>query len=187
MDWQLDLLDHTQLHTITVYKLHNSLLQLQLFLEDCCSARILTRNWNWNPLLSCQLTNSHLTSQSQSQNRPVYSRGTDHKENTSCRISPLLPREQTIKRTTVPSTVAFRLGSDHIENAGRFHCCVFIRCHSNGCQHMPYCLELARHTIITSCAQSIFWHSFYVNITLPFITRSLKLFLLTKILLEFFI
>jgi hypothetical protein len=32
--------------TITVYTLHNSLLQLQLFSEDCCSARILTRNWN---------------------------------------------------------------------------------------------------------------------------------------------
>jgi hypothetical protein len=30
-------------HTITVYTLHNSLMQLQLFSEDCCSARILTR------------------------------------------------------------------------------------------------------------------------------------------------
>jgi hypothetical protein len=30
-------------HTITVYTLHNSLLQLQLFFEDCCSDRILTR------------------------------------------------------------------------------------------------------------------------------------------------
>jgi hypothetical protein len=41
LDWQLDLLDHTQIHTITVYTLHNSLLQLQLF---------------WHPLPS--LTNS---------------------------------------------------------------------------------------------------------------------------------
>jgi hypothetical protein len=56
LDWQLDLLDHTQLHKITVYTLHNSLSQLQLFSEDCCPARILTRNWNWNSLLSCQLT-----------------------------------------------------------------------------------------------------------------------------------
>jgi hypothetical protein len=37
-------------HTVTVYTLHNSLLQLQLFSEDCCSARILTHNWNC-PLL----------------------------------------------------------------------------------------------------------------------------------------
>jgi hypothetical protein len=44
LDWQLNLLDQTQLHTITVYTLHYSLLQLQLFSEDCCSARILTRN-----------------------------------------------------------------------------------------------------------------------------------------------
>jgi hypothetical protein len=29
----------------------------------------------------------------------LYSPGADHKENTSCRVSPLLPREQTIKRT----------------------------------------------------------------------------------------
>jgi hypothetical protein len=58
MDWQLDLLDHTQLHTITVYTLHNPLLQLQLFSEDCCSARILSRNCNCNSLLSCQLTKS---------------------------------------------------------------------------------------------------------------------------------
>jgi hypothetical protein len=47
-------------------------------------------------------------------NRPGYGRGTDHKENTSCRISPLLAREPTIKRTTVPSTVGCRLGSDHM-------------------------------------------------------------------------
>jgi hypothetical protein len=33
-------------HTITVFTLHNSLLQLQLFSEDCCSARILTRSWS---------------------------------------------------------------------------------------------------------------------------------------------
>jgi hypothetical protein len=33
-------------HTITVYTLHKSLMQLQLFSEGCCSARILTRNWN---------------------------------------------------------------------------------------------------------------------------------------------
>jgi hypothetical protein len=73
LDWQLDLLDHTQLHTITMYTLYNfavhystcrvfllclhwlpvfqyrrirSPATLQLFFEDCCSARILTRNWN---------------------------------------------------------------------------------------------------------------------------------------------
>jgi hypothetical protein len=73
LDWQLDLLGHTQLHTITVYtllQLHTvhyntcrvftlylhwlpvfqfrrirSPATLQLFSEDCCSARILTRNW----------------------------------------------------------------------------------------------------------------------------------------------
>jgi hypothetical protein len=44
LDLQLDLLAHTQLHTITVYTLHYSLLQLQLFSEGCCSGRILTRN-----------------------------------------------------------------------------------------------------------------------------------------------
>jgi hypothetical protein len=38
----------------------------------------------------------------------------------------------------------------------RFHCCVvvhcsvFIRCHSNGCQHMPYCLQHARHNMLVS-------------------------------------
>jgi hypothetical protein len=32
--------------TVTVYTLHSSLLQLQLFSEDCCSARTVTRNWN---------------------------------------------------------------------------------------------------------------------------------------------
>jgi hypothetical protein len=32
--------------TVTVYTLYNSLMQLQLFSDDCCSARILTRNWN---------------------------------------------------------------------------------------------------------------------------------------------
>jgi hypothetical protein len=38
LDWQLDLLDPKQLHTITVYTLYNSL-QLSLFCssEDCCS------------------------------------------------------------------------------------------------------------------------------------------------------
>jgi hypothetical protein len=89
LDLQLDLLDHTQLHTITVYTLlqlttvhyntcrvftlylHSlplfqyrrirSPATLQLFSEDCCLARILTRNWNCprhlvNSLLSCQLT-----------------------------------------------------------------------------------------------------------------------------------
>jgi hypothetical protein len=40
LDCQLDLLDHTQSHTITVYTLRNSLLQLQLFSEGCCSARM---------------------------------------------------------------------------------------------------------------------------------------------------
>jgi hypothetical protein len=72
LDWQLDLLDHTQLHTITVYTLLQLLTvhyntcrvftlylhwlpvfqysripspaTLQLFSEDCCSVRILTRN-----------------------------------------------------------------------------------------------------------------------------------------------
>jgi hypothetical protein len=49
--------------------------------------------------------------------------GPDPKENTStllCRTRP--------HRKQVPSTVACRLGSDPIENAGRFHCCVFTRC-----------------------------------------------------------
>jgi hypothetical protein len=32
--------------TVTVYTLHSSLLQLQLFSEDCCSARTLTHNSN---------------------------------------------------------------------------------------------------------------------------------------------
>jgi hypothetical protein len=75
-DWQLDLLDHTQLHTITVYTLlqlttvhYNTCrvvtsflssnttgsVRLQLFSEDCCSARLLTHwlqplrsNTNWH-------------------------------------------------------------------------------------------------------------------------------------------
>jgi hypothetical protein len=46
-------------HTITVYTLYNSLLQLQLFSEDYCSARTLTRNWNC-PRLSL-VTNSTLS------------------------------------------------------------------------------------------------------------------------------
>jgi hypothetical protein len=41
--------------TVTVYTLYNSLMQLQLFSEDCCSARILTRNWN-GPRNSLQLS-----------------------------------------------------------------------------------------------------------------------------------
>jgi hypothetical protein len=86
LDWQLDLLDHTQLHTITVYTLLQLLTvhyntcrvftlylhwfpvfqylrirspaTLQLFSEDCCSARILTRN----STELCRL-NSELTTQ----------------------------------------------------------------------------------------------------------------------------
>jgi hypothetical protein len=53
--------------------------------------------------------------------------------------------KRTAKRTRLPRCY---LGTDHKENAIRFHCCVFIRCHSNGCQHMPYCLQHARHIIM---------------------------------------
>jgi hypothetical protein len=47
---------------------------------------------------------------------------------------------QTTKKTQVASIVARLLV---------VHCCVFIRCHSNSCQHMPYCLQHARHNIIS--------------------------------------
>jgi hypothetical protein len=94
LDWQLDLLDHTQLHTITVYTLLQlttvhcntcrvftlylhclSVFQyrrirspatLQLFSEDCCSARLLT---HWLQPLRCRilthysLLSCHLTLQ----------------------------------------------------------------------------------------------------------------------------
>jgi hypothetical protein len=49
LDWQLDLLDHTQLHTITVYTLYNSQ-QLSFFScsenpgSNCCSQLL------WHPL-----------------------------------------------------------------------------------------------------------------------------------------
>jgi hypothetical protein len=97
LDWQLDLLDHTQLHTITVYTLlqlttvhYNtcrvftlylqwlpvfqyrrirSPATLQLFSEDCCSARILTRNCsltlNYTRNCYCQ-SQSHVTTDDQS-------------------------------------------------------------------------------------------------------------------------
>jgi hypothetical protein len=57
-------------HTITVHTIYNSLLQLQLFSEDCCSTRILTCNW------SCPAVEYYLYSK-------LYSLWTDPKENTS--------------------------------------------------------------------------------------------------------
>jgi hypothetical protein len=58
-----------------------------------------------------------------------------------------IAREQTTKKTYPNDVIT---GTDHKENA---HCCigcfcVFIRCHSNGCQHMLYCLQHARHNIL---------------------------------------
>jgi hypothetical protein len=56
LDLQLDLLDHTQLHTITVYTLHNSQ-QLSLFScsedpgSNCCNQLL------WRPLPSLVITN----------------------------------------------------------------------------------------------------------------------------------
>jgi hypothetical protein len=87
-------------HTVTVYKLHNSLLQLQLFSEGCCSARILTRN---------SLSKPHPRTPSAATWLSVYSLGADHKENTS--LIPLLLNDVIT-------------GADRKENAGRFHCCV---------------------------------------------------------------
>jgi hypothetical protein len=126
LDWQLDLLDHTQLHTITVYTLHNSLLQLQLFSEDCCSTRILTRNW------SCLLSNTKLRNYVYpvAANVRLYSLGADHKENLS--DSPTvgmtsLP-ERPAKKTLVASIVAL---------------------HGNGCKQASHCWLLTYSVHVT--------------------------------------
>jgi hypothetical protein len=71
LDRQLDLLDHKQLHAITTYTLYDSLLQLQ----DCCSARILTRN--------SPSKNPHSRSPSAATWLSVYSLGPDPIGNTA--------------------------------------------------------------------------------------------------------
>jgi hypothetical protein len=40
-------------------------------------------------------------------------------------------------------------------------CCVFIRCDSNGCQHMLYCLQHARHNTVI---QKYFFLEIRINI-----------------------
>jgi hypothetical protein len=88
------------LHWLPVfqYRRVRSPATLQLFSEDCCSARTLTRNsCNCNSLLSCQLTLGWFCHQ-------LYSRGTDPIENAAF---PLLRS---------------RLGSDHIENMSHVVC-----------------------------------------------------------------
>jgi hypothetical protein len=69
LDWQLDLLDHTQLHTITVYTLYDSQ-QLSLFScsEDCCSNSATTAATNsygvpchYSPTGATPLSNTLLT------------------------------------------------------------------------------------------------------------------------------
>jgi hypothetical protein len=185
LDGQLDLLNHTQLHTITVYTIYNSLqfnitlaessqclhllpvfqyrrirspATLQLFSEDCWSARILTRisteicTRNYS-LLSCQLTNS-ASKQASADSAISYIAG-----------------ERTRRKHLFDSpTVGWR----HYRNGPqrkRIHCCVvvyccvYIRCHNNGCQHVLYCLEHTSQNINT------FIYFVYIKYTYFFIFR----------------
>jgi hypothetical protein len=90
LDWQLDLLDHAQLHTIIVYTLHNSQ-QLTLFSssEDFGSNSATTAATNsygvpchYSLTGAVPLSNTEL-SPWVAANVRLYSPGADHKENTS--------------------------------------------------------------------------------------------------------
>jgi hypothetical protein len=107
LDWQLDLLDHTQLHTITVSTLYNSQ-QLSLFSSsedpgsNCCNQPL------WHPLPSLVITDSELSHH-------------------GCRRPSYITREQTTKKT--PSPIPLLLydiitGTDPKENNSSFYCCV---------------------------------------------------------------
>jgi hypothetical protein len=156
LDWQLDLLGHTHSYTHSVYTLTAS--QFTIVLLSLLTITTDSHNWVTTPAEFLQgpgppadPTGSHwLSTNSSAELSPetanlrlnwlagwcpwLYSPWTDPKENTAS--DPLLLHD-VITRT------------DHKENT---HCCigcccVFIRCHSNGCQHMLYCLQHARHTI----------------------------------------
>jgi hypothetical protein len=117
LDWQLDLLDHKQLHTITVYTLYNSeQLSLLSCSEDFGSSSATTA------ATSSYGVPCHYTLQ------PL-----------RCRIltltaglitnSPLnyIARERTPKKTPLWFPYCWNdviTGTDRKENAGRFHCCV---------------------------------------------------------------
>jgi hypothetical protein len=79
LDWQLDLLDHKQLHTITVYTLYDSQ-QLSFFSssEDYGSSSATTAATNTYGV-PCHYS---LTGNCP-RNSELYSPWTDHKENTS--------------------------------------------------------------------------------------------------------
>jgi hypothetical protein len=88
------------LHSLPLfqYRRIRSPATLQLFSEDCCSARILT-------------TVTAL----------LYSPWTDHKENTHCCIGCCCPGTDLIENAAFP-LLRSRLGSDHIENMSRVVC-----------------------------------------------------------------
>jgi hypothetical protein len=63
-----------------------------------------------------------------------------------------IARKQTTKKTLPPISLLLYdviTGKDPKEVT---HCCiaycVFIRCHSNGSQHMPYCLQHTHHNML---------------------------------------
>jgi hypothetical protein len=109
---------------VSQYRRISSPATLQLFSEDCCSARTLTRNSRncprhlVNSLLRCQLTNSADSAIS-------YIAGERTPKKTPIRFPLLL--DDVITGTDPTENAAFpllrsRLGSDHIENMSRVVC-----------------------------------------------------------------
>jgi hypothetical protein len=120
LDCQLGLLDQTQLHTITVYTLHYSLSQLQLFSEYCCSARILTR---------ISLSKLHSRSPSAATWLSVYSLGPDPIGNTALVLfsGQLFPSDAFFlsclsSRYQVTSTPQAYMSQYHTEHQCRVEC-----------------------------------------------------------------
>jgi hypothetical protein len=93
----------------------------------------------------------------------LYSPWTDHKENTQWRHHRNGPQRNRFHCCMVA------------------HCCVFIRCHSNGCQHMPYCLQHAWHNIYRQ-STNICWLIYkFINRESNFIfLRSTNTYILSK-------
>jgi hypothetical protein len=122
------------LHWLPVfqYRRIRSPATLQLFSKDCCSARILTRNCNCPiPSRAIQPVNRP---QRKHRLRFLYCmKSSPERTPEKTWLPPLLPRDGPQRKRFHCCVVV--------------HCCAFIRCHSNGCQHMPYCLQHARHIV----------------------------------------
>jgi hypothetical protein len=122
LDWQLDLLDHTQLHTITVYTLHNSQeLSLLSSTEDLGSNTATTAATN-SYGVPCHYSLTGAAPLSNTLPLNCWTR--------NCWL-PLalnyIAREQTTKKTPLRFPYCWNdviTGTDPKENAGRFHCCV---------------------------------------------------------------